>query len=209
MYNWGMAKKNKNKTGKSKKKFDYKQVVKPKYIIVIILGLVLVFFGVRFWSQAAQAEAQKKELLAQKVELEKIADKIVEKNPPTERSSSESCRYQSRKFEKGDLYCKVTVELNYKDIDFPTANLIKDQSSQSFDGGKVFDYTKPGIKVDFFDENNIEDTDYLVQDFNSPHLSKDCILSYGYPYPVVMENDLRISLACNIKSLSEHFPVIK
>ena len=171
------------------------------FLIILLAGAGLIGNHIR---KVSEARAEKNDLIAKHEQLEQIANQIAAKNPPDERESSRTCRYQSRKFEKGDLFCTVNTSLIYQSINSVQANSIRSSSSTIVGSLPVNNVSKkesiifPSISDPLIDE--------LSQQIE---FGDKCFATYKFPVNGQNKNTLRINLFCSEQSISEHFTLEK
>lgn len=179
-------------------------VLRPRNLLLIIGVGILLFLGARYAVNSYQAHVEKQNMLAKQQELEKIADKIAALNKPDERNLNEKCRYQSAKFEKGHLFCSVTVELIYADVDADRANRITSEGSALASSNSVMNESKK--KEIIFPDSY----DPLIRELSQElDLDGKCYATYTYPFEFENDKNLRIGLFCSEQSSAEYFSVEK
>lgn len=173
-------------------------------ILLCVVAAVAIAICVPIYQKNQAIKAEKQDFLAKQAQLEEIANKISEANKPDEVKSSQSCRYQSAKFEKGDLYCTVEASLLYQNTESESANRIVTDSVVLVDSTELKNSIKPG-SITFPAEYDPQISN-LSQKINK---ISNCSASYIYPYPNKEDNNLMVLLFCSKVSKAEHFPLEK
>lgn len=182
---------------------------KKKYIrfTLILLIAAVVIYGVLFFVVDQRAKsAEKKEFLDNKAQIEEIAKKIVRAYPPSEEKHEESCRYQSAKFDRGDLYCNVSVQLTYKSITLEKANE-SSQSSATLAGTILRPSQSYAVRQSNFISTDQQNTPQgrIGEILNA----KGCTISFVYDGGKESPKELLGTLSCNRTAKGEYFSVKK
>lgn len=174
-----------------------------KVILIIILVLVVGFFLV-----GKYRDYQEKQVYLDKFEtISEYADRISGVAKPDRVEEDKSCRYQSRKWGRGDLYCGVKKYLYYENQTVEQANQKKDDFIAEIGTG-VSRWSPTGVvpvPMDF--------TENGEADFSQAIIGLDSSCSVGYTYPLSASTEdkttLAVFISCNSPARAEHFPVRK
>lgn len=181
-----------------------KKYLKLTFITALIAAII--FAGIFLVLEQRAKSAEKKEFLANKAQIEEISKKITTQYPPDEEKHKESCRYQSAKYERGDLYCRVGVELVYSGVSVEDANTIANGSAV-----RASTLLRPhesfGVREkSFLMSENPNSLQGLLGNLPAP---KDCSISFIYDGGKESKRDLTGTISCNRISKAEHFPLEK
>lgn len=198
------------------KKINKKAAVKEQFInnfipksrsSRVIIGLVFlaVIVAVPFYVKHREVVAEKQDFLSKFQRLEVIANNITNNHKPDAIIDNQSCHYASgSKYERGALSCSVSIQIIYKSVEVEQSNNILQKSSKLISSMPVYNYLKPEIVV--FPKIWDSQADQIFQDFDEQEL-KNCGVTYSYPYPLMRDKNLLLSLACSHNAKAEHFPV--
>lgn len=175
-------------------------------VVLLVIGSALyLLFG--YLPAERARDAERKEFTANKAQIEDIAAKITAQYPPSEEKHEESCRYQSAKFDKGDLYCRVGVELKYKNIEIDKANSIARDGAASADVLLRPSQSYAVEEKEFIKSERLNSEQGLIANLkNNP---KGCHLSFTYDSGTASVKELLVFISCNRVSKAEYFPIEK
>lgn len=173
-------------------------------VFLVLLGTaVYLLFG--YLPAERARDAERKEFAKNKAQIEEIAAKITAQYPPSEEKHSESCRYQSAKFDKGDLYCYVGVELKYQSIDITRANEIAINSAMQSGLELMPAQSLREREKNFTPSEDLNDRQGLLADF----APRGCSAAFYYDTGSNSSRELSVFLSCNRVSKAEYFPLEK
>ena len=175
----------------------------------IISALVIVLLIWLAYTQTMNY-LEKRKFLSQYSQLEDYANQISKTHPPTNKTSEKSCRYQSAKLGHGDLYCWVSVTLEYENYSADKANQTTEEMKDIFSDSKLNIYGTDK-KTSFSENDDIYMSQSIIAD-------NSCYVSYKYSSleyvprdnkSQEMKNIYYVFLSCNRFARSEHFPLKK
>lgn len=170
-------------------------------IILIATGLIAV-------DNYKKGQAREKAIAEEKIYFDKsrqyvasLDKKIRSISKPSSVKDKDSCRYQSVKFARGPLSCKVSKEYYYQKYSLEQANRVL-ASVSTLNKSSPLRESLGREKTKF--ENKSQVTDSPSRLFYQ-NLDNGCSMSYSF-YPEI-DNKLIISQSCSSESSQEHFPV--
>ncbi len=182
------------------------KLIKKHKIISALLLILLIWLT---YTQTMNY-LEKRKFLSQYSQLEDYANQISKTHPPTNKTSEKSCRYQSAKLGHGDLYCWVSVTLEYENYSADKANQTTEEMKSIF-GDNALRNSLSRLKDQTYFSSDSSDY-YLWQAFNVNNTN--CAIVYVYPADLEYSNKVNIArytvrMSCNTVARAEHFPVKK
>lgn len=181
-------------------------------VVLLVIGAALYLLFGYLPAERAQ-DAERKEFLQNKAQIEQIASKITSQYPTSEEKHDDYCAYTSVKFEKGERYCGVSIELNYKGVSLEKANEIAGESSRITGYELRPSQTNNSKEAQFVETNypdlrrSSNDRQSLGADFSRN--SNDCGMSLYYDTGTESNLELKIYITCQRDAKAEYFPLRK
>lgn len=174
-------------------------------LLLIICSALYLLFG--YLPAELARRAERKEFAENKAQIEAIAAKITAQYPPSEEKHGESCRYQSAKFEKGDLYCEVFAEWTYKNVEVDKANEIA-QSGAKDAAVTLRPSNSYPVREERFIGSDMKNSEQgLIADLNSNPTG--CLIAFIYDGGIESEHEMQVYISCKKVSKAEYFPLQK